>query len=463
MKKETRAFFNQVKEEVKKLRLSDVISEYIEVKETNYANNDALCPFHGDEKFGNFKIHDEKNLYKCFSCDETGDGISFVKEIENLGFKEAVVKIAYTHHIISKKQSEELLGGVLTSSEIKRIKKKEKKQDDSVVEKASNDVLNKSFRALMQVSNLSDDHRTSLEERGMSQEMIDKGGYFTFPKASNELLLDMYKKLKEVDSHSQVLKNVPGFVTAEHLKQVQGQEVRYLYTFTNQNGLGIPVRNAMGQIVGIQVRKDQISEDEKRYGWFSSSYAQYKNIYKHGTEAGTPIHVTYPKENNFKNVVFVTEGIFKADAIAEAFKSTAISVQGVGNYKLINEELKVIAERNGEIEHIFIAFDADMAQNVNVYNHLKKMVAWIKEEFPNVTFYNSLWDEEKGKGIDDLIQEGNVNELKRVSMDDFIEKYDKIIEELVEEHQEKIIKIKKHFIKEKFVNNVFNPLVKKTS
>ncbi|WP_442638144.1 CHC2 zinc finger domain-containing protein [Rossellomorea marisflavi] len=463
MKQGTSAFFNKVKAEVKKLSLSDVISEYIEVKVTGYANNDALCPFHGDEKFGNFKIHDEKNLYKCFSCDETGDGINFVREIENIGFKEAVIKLAYTHNIISKKQSEELLGGVMTNSEIKQIKKKKKEKSDDIAPKGDNEILDAGFRALMSVSTLSEEHKTALLERGMTEEMIKRGEYFTFPKVTNELLKEMYVHLKETGSCSQILKQVPGFVTAEHLKQVQGNEVRYLYTFTNQNGLGIPIRNASGQIVGMQVRKDKVEGDIKRYGWFSSSYASNKNVYKHGTEAGAPIHVSYPEENKFKNVVFITEGVFKSESIANHFKATTLSVQGVGNYKAILEDLELIREQQGDIEHIYIAFDADMAHNVNVYNHLKKMVELIKSEFPETKIYNSLWDEKFGKGIDDLIQEGNVNKLKRVSVESFIEKYDIIIEKLIEEHQEKIVKVKKHFIKEAFVADVYTPLMKKAN
>lgn len=463
MKKSNQAFFNQVKEEVKAVKLSDVIGEYIEVKDNSLSDNDALCPFHGDDKFGNFKINDNKNLYKCFSCDEYGDGIKFVMETENVGFKEAVIKIAYQQSIISLKQSEELLGGVLTSTEIKRVEKKAKAKSDSLVDKGSDAVLNQGFRALMDLSSLSESHYLALAERGLSGEEIKEGGFFTFPEANSEFLFGLHKHLSNNGISNQILKHVPGFATAEHLKEERNGEVRYLYTFTNQNGMAIPVVNASGEVVGMQVRKDTVKEGEQRYAWFSSSYAEHKNTYKHGTPAGAPLHVTYPKVNKFKNVVFITEGIFKANAIARQFEATSVSLQGVGNYHTICEELKVIEAKNGKLEHVFVAFDADMAQNVHVYRHLKKMVEKIKEEFPEVTFYNSMWDEAYGKGIDDLIDAGQLKQLQRVEMDSFIEKYDLIIEELVKEHDEKIVKIKKEFIKEAFVQRVFLPLMTKTA
>lgn len=463
MKKSNQAFFNQVKEEVKAVKLSDVIGEYIEVKNNSLSDNDALCPFHGDDKFGNFKINDNKNLYKCFSCDEYGDGIKFVMETENVGFKEAVIKIAYQQSIISLKQSEELLGGVLTSTEIKRVEKKAKAKGDSLVEKGSDAVLNQGFRALMDLSGLSESHYLSLAERGLNADEIKEGGFFTFPESNSEFLFGLHKHLLNNGISNQLLKHVPGFATAEHLKEERNGEVRYLYTFTNQNGMGIPVINASGEVVGVQVRKDTVKEGEQRYAWFSSSYAEHKNTYKHGTPAGAPLHVTYPTVNKFKNVVFITEGIFKANSIARQFESTAVSLQGVGNYHTIVEELRVIEAKNGKLDHVFVAFDADMAQNVHVYRHLKKMVEKIKEAFPEVTFYNSLWDEAYGKGIDDLIDAGQLNQLQRVEMESFIEKYDVIIEELEKEHNEKIVKISKEFVKEAFVQRVFSPLMKTTA
>lgn len=459
----SKKFFDKVKAEVDAVKLSDVIGDYIEVKKNAMSDNDALCPFHGDDKFGNFKINDNKNIFKCFSCDEGGDGIAFIRKMEEIQFKPAVVKIALRFGIITAKQGEEILGGVVTSTNVKKVERKAVVATDALVEKAPAYMLNPAFRTMMKHTSLSEEHRMALYERGLTNDDIEEGEYFTFPESTPEFLMKMHQSLKEDGISSQIFKHVPGFVTADHLKQEKNGVVRYLYTFNNQKGMGIPVKNADGEVVGIQIRKDTVNEGQQRYSWFNSTYAENKNMYKHGTSAGAPLHVSHPKENKFKNVAFVTEGIFKAQAIAKQFSATTVSLQGVGNYHTIIEELQSIEEVNGKLEHIFVAFDADMAQNIHVYRHMKKMVEKIKEAFPEVKFYNSLWDEEHGKGIDDLIQAGQITKLKRVEMDDFMAKYDIIIEELEKAHEEKIVKIKKEFIKDAFVQQVFNPLMKVTA
>lgn len=459
MKKKNDTFFQDVLKEVKKVPLTDIVEDFVPIKRNSYADNDAHCPFHADESFGSFKMNDGKNLYKCFSCGESGDGIKFVQEIENLGFKRAVMKIAYMHNIVSKRQAEEYFEGVTENTTFNRIERKVRVKTDDVVEKASNEVLDGLFRAFIDVCELTDEHRAILEERGLSTEQIEEQGFFSFPEATHDFIFRFYKLIHERKLNNQDLKHVPGFVTAEHHREEKDGETRYLYVFQTKKGLGIPVRNSKGQVVGIQVRRDELKGDEKRYGWFSSTYAENKNVYKHGTPAGAPLHTTYAKDSAFKNVVFITEGIFKSLAIANEFQSTAISLQGVGNFHEIVEELQAIEKVQGKIEHIFVAHDADMAQNVNVYLHLKNMVTKVKEAFPDITFYNSLWDDSYGKGIDDLIQNGEVSRLRRIDMDTFIEMYDAIIEPLQKEHEKNIRAIKKEFVKEVFIREVFNPLM----
>jgi DNA primase len=53
----------------------------------------GLCPFHG-EKTPSFSINAEEGLYYCFGCQAKGDVITFVRELEQLDFVEAVEKLA---------------------------------------------------------------------------------------------------------------------------------------------------------------------------------------------------------------------------------------------------------------------------------------------------------------------------------------------------------------------------------
>ncbi len=53
----------------------------------------GLCPFH-TEKSPSFSVNAEEGLYYCFGCQARGDAITFVREIEQLDFAEAVEKLA---------------------------------------------------------------------------------------------------------------------------------------------------------------------------------------------------------------------------------------------------------------------------------------------------------------------------------------------------------------------------------
>ena len=52
----------------------------------------CCCPFH-EENTGSMAVWDN-NTYKCFGCQKHGDIISFVMDMENIGFKEACKVIA---------------------------------------------------------------------------------------------------------------------------------------------------------------------------------------------------------------------------------------------------------------------------------------------------------------------------------------------------------------------------------
>jgi DNA primase len=53
----------------------------------------GLCPFHA-EKTPSFHVREDKGFYHCFGCGAHGDAIRFVMNTENLGFIDAVEKLA---------------------------------------------------------------------------------------------------------------------------------------------------------------------------------------------------------------------------------------------------------------------------------------------------------------------------------------------------------------------------------
>lgn len=72
--------------------IESVISSYITLKRRG-KNLIGLCPFHG-EKTPSFTIYPENGSFYCFGCKVGGDVFTFVKNIENLDYIEAVKLLA---------------------------------------------------------------------------------------------------------------------------------------------------------------------------------------------------------------------------------------------------------------------------------------------------------------------------------------------------------------------------------
>ncbi|HNZ27807.1 MAG TPA: DNA primase [Spirochaetota bacterium] len=82
-----------IKEIKNRLDISAVVGEYVRSLKRSGKNWIGLCPFHND-KNPSFSVSQDYGIYRCFSCGEKGDIISFIEKIENVSFSEAIKLLA---------------------------------------------------------------------------------------------------------------------------------------------------------------------------------------------------------------------------------------------------------------------------------------------------------------------------------------------------------------------------------
>ncbi|WP_022869217.1 DNA primase [Yaniella halotolerans] len=73
--------------------LKSVVEEHVSLRTAGIGSFKGLCPFH-DERTPSFHVTPAKGFYHCFGCQESGDAIKFLMEIEHTSFTETVELLA---------------------------------------------------------------------------------------------------------------------------------------------------------------------------------------------------------------------------------------------------------------------------------------------------------------------------------------------------------------------------------
>lgn len=156
----------------------DVIGSYISLND----KNKALCPFHDDHS-PSFSVQKDKQIYKCFSCGESGNVITFVQKYNGITFTEALKMLA------------DRAGIPLNVSTTRKINTKYEKLYEI------NDTVNKYFKANL-LSNEGIKAIKYLEDRNISKDIINEFniGLSTSNKLSNILSKKYsYEELVKLD------------------------------------------------------------------------------------------------------------------------------------------------------------------------------------------------------------------------------------------------------------------------
>jgi len=379
--------------------LKDEVKDAVPISliiENRLGENKHLNPFRDDKNGGSWTYSDSKQIFYDFASGDRGNLYTFIRRYDGVNFKEAILRAAYEGAVISREtylknsKDPDTKHAPVHSDFVSRPRIK-------LLPKRADEIVDEIYTILKDYCGLSSKHRSDLMvKRFISPEDIVRAGYFTLKD------VDVAGFIAELGKHgynSIDLLGIPGFY-------LDNKEVK----MAKIEGLAIPLYTPEGKICAIQVRRDNVGKDGSRYVFLSSSR------FNMGCLVGTPTSTVRPKVRK-RDDVFITEGQFKAIKLAEKFKAIAMTIQGVNSTKGLDVDLpKVISD----LDHprVLIALDADIYENPAVKNALLKLYSQVST-LVDCEIKFVVWDYQYGKGIDDMINNGHLMDLKLMDKDEF--------------------------------------------
>lgn len=382
-------------EKIEAIPIDEIIGGEIALKGSG-VERDALCPFHNDRKLGNFKVNTGKNLWKCFSCGESGKGgVSFYQRLHGLSWKRAAADVGLRYGAITRDEAEILLKEDPDEIPMDCLPAKHTLEKPSVNEKLPPEMLDRVYRLFIRACPpMSAEARKKLiEERALGEE--DMRFFFAMPEYSACLMAVFLRSLAAEGIDRSVLGHTPGFY-------FDMRNRNYRFVGAGKDALGIIACDETGRINGIQIRR-KTEDKKKRYIWFSSGFANGSNP---GCDQGTTNSgVVDVLPGTKSNILICTEGKFKALKLNK-MGYTVLNMHGVTCWPYV----KVVQfAKSHHIETIVLCYDADVSMNDSVakaaLNFSKKLT------FAGIQVKYMVWDISYGKGVDDMINNGYQEEL----------------------------------------------------
>lgn len=290
----------------------DVISEYISLKKSG-KNFKGLCPFH-HEKTPSFSVSQDKQLYHCFGCHASGNVITFVMNIENVSFVEAVEMLA------------ERAGILIDESKLTKEEYRKKKLKDEIY------IINKLAAVYFYRRLYSKEGHAALKylnDRGIDDKTIKKFG-LGYSYSSGDNLFRYFKEQK----YSEDMLLAAGLV----LKNSNGYYDRF------KNRIMFPIIDEKNNVIGFGGRV------------LDKSLPKYLNspetpIFK---KSKTLYGINFAKKSDNDKFIIV-EGYMDAIALHQSGIDFAVASLGTA---LTSEQGKLIKKYR---ENVIIAYDADEA------------------------------------------------------------------------------------------------------
>ena len=371
-------------------------------------SNFGACPFHShanDRKqpssfsvkpkgFGRYS----KGLFRCFACGVKGDVVDYFCQRYGMEAREAAIQVGLYAGVITQGEAAELLQG-------KEISPKECKPiyipEPVLSPLASSEWRDRVYKAFIDAcSPLTPKLKEMLvKERRVPENQLYK--YFVFQvKEEIPVVLSKIQESLQLKDRSELL-GVPGFFQDRHGKIV--------FTYAKGEAIGIAIFDRDYRVSGIQLR--YTSAENGRYKFMSSGFANglKKSPGSLGAVCGFIEDVLYP-QNSRHNSIAVTEGRFKAEALVQ-LGFTVVNMHSISNWEPAGKVAREIARRGNRY---VLCYDSE--DNSAVWDSARNLCHLIQDLKP-VEF--AVWDKKYGKGIDDVVNSGNISRIRRVSPEEY--------------------------------------------
>ncbi|MDA0710507.1 MAG: DNA primase, partial [bacterium] len=146
------ALIDQIRQSVD---IVDVVSDHVVLSRKGKSFL-GICPFH-DDSSPSMNVSQDKQIYKCFSCGAGGNVFTFLRDIENISFIEAVRKLADRAGIDLPDSRHDAPGQQEAYDDLYR----------------ANDLANTYFHHMLTEDARGEQAKTYLENRGISRELMD--------------------------------------------------------------------------------------------------------------------------------------------------------------------------------------------------------------------------------------------------------------------------------------------------
>ncbi|MEK9147216.1 MAG: DNA primase [Patescibacteria group bacterium] len=308
---------DQVDEVKSKVDIVEVISSYIPLKKSgrNYA---ALCPFHS-EKTPSFMVSPERQVFKCFGCDQSGDVLTFLEKKEGWEFREALEELA-------KRAGVKLAAFKPTGGS--RIKEK-------LV--AINNLTVKFYKFLLNKHKVGQIARDYLFKRGIPQALWEKYD-LGFAPSGWETLADFLTKRGY--SLSDIA--IAGLVIGRGAGKSQGYYDRF------RNRLMFPIKDGRGTVLGFAGRLLSDSQKEAKYVNSPETPIFTKGNLLFGLDVGRGAI-------REKGEVVLVEGEFDVLSSYKAGITNVVASKGTALTQMQVATLSRLCER------VILCFDTDLA------------------------------------------------------------------------------------------------------